>query len=114
MGTKKALKEILANLNKGVFNPDRGQPQLAACTTGLKSGGYLGPFVHANDWYSPVHLRPAQILEYVNTDTFEKDAIRVAHWITPSTPFKWLMSRSTAADKCLKNTTLMLPSEIII
>merc|ERR1712196_715622 len=111
---KEELKKILADLNKGNFDPDRGQPQFAACTAGLKSGGYLGPFAYAKDWYTPVHLTPAQMLEnaaltkvlkYVNNDTVEQRAISVAHWITPSTPFRWLITHGTASDKCLQNAS---------
>lgn len=120
---KEALKKILADLNKDNFDPDRGQPQLAACEAGLKSGGFLGPFAYSQDWYTPVHLTPAQMLKnaalnkvltYVNNETFEKQAIATAHWITPSTPFKWIIVHGTASDKCLKNESSTVSPEIIV
>lgn len=118
---KETLKETLADLNKGLFEPERGQPQLAACTTGLKSGGYLGPFAFADDWYSPVHLSIAKkvknallkkVLESVNQPEYEKKAVRTGRLIVP--PIRSVFQKGPAADKCLSNSSSQALSEDIV
>lgn len=48
------MQRALAELNKGIFEPHRGQMQLAACLNAIEIGGYYGPFHATEGWYSPV------------------------------------------------------------
>jgi len=107
---KEELKGILKQLNKDVFQPDRGQPQLAACTTSLKTGGYLGPFVDADSWYSPVHLSIKDMaknalldkaLEKINQPEFENRVASVAQLIIPAV--RGVLINGPGGDKCLAN-----------
>lgn len=117
------LKSTLATLNVGLFEPDRGHPQLSACTTGLKSGGYLGPFIDVDGWYNPVHLSPRErlenmvlekVFEKVNQEEFEAAAVRAARLLAP--PLLALLRKhpSSLEDKCLANTSSSVVSQIII
>jgi arylsulfatase B len=47
---RKELLDRLAELNKSIFNPDRGEPQKQACrVASLKWKGFYGPFLQLND-----------------------------------------------------------------
>lgn len=48
------LQDELRHLNAGIFRPERGNGTTAACLQGLRNGGFLGPFVDAEGWYSEV------------------------------------------------------------
>jgi len=105
---KDELKLTLVNLNKDLFEPDRGYQQLAACTTAMKTGGYYGPFVDASNWYTPVHLGVREraknavlrkVLETVNNPKFEKGIATLADLVVP--PFRSLLMNGAGSDKCL-------------
>jgi len=57
------LQEELARLNKSVFNPKRGAPDLNACYKAMDIGGFYGPFVGADGFYTPQELSPEQQAE---------------------------------------------------
>jgi len=51
------LQVTLNELNKDLFRPDRGTSSAEGCKIADRMGGYLGPFVHATDFYRPMpHL----------------------------------------------------------
>lgn len=39
------MRALLAQLNKGYFNPDRGQPDVRACDRAMQNGNFWGPFL---------------------------------------------------------------------
>lgn len=49
-----AMQGALMELNKGLFEPERGDMQLAACLNAIDIGGFYGPFHATEGWYSPV------------------------------------------------------------
>mmetsp|Transcript_61810 Transcript_61810/g.171314 ORF Transcript_61810/g.171314 Transcript_61810/m.171314 type:complete len:688 (-) Transcript_61810:103-2166(-) len=55
------MQATLAELNKALFAPDRGEGQLKACITAINNGGYYGPFEHAEDWWSKPPERSPEI-----------------------------------------------------
>lgn len=58
------MKASLTELNKNLFVPERGDASTAACKTALSNGGFMGPFVDVDEWYSPVpHRSPVQLLD---------------------------------------------------
>jgi len=48
------LQSELKSLNSNVFQPGRGKPSLSACNKAIDIGGFYGPFVDVDDWYTPV------------------------------------------------------------
>lgn len=109
----RSLQATLAALNAQVFDPDRGEPQLDACTVGLGEGGFLGPFVHHQGWYSPVSLTKEEllkaaleiaVLKELNTGKTENNTVRDAKFIVPAIR-GGLVKFGPSGDKCLVNTT---------
>lgn len=49
---RKELRQALAELNRGIFSPDRGPDSVATCAAALHNGGFYGPFVEfeASAW----------------------------------------------------------------
>mmetsp|Transcript_15023 Transcript_15023/g.33125 ORF Transcript_15023/g.33125 Transcript_15023/m.33125 type:complete len:658 (+) Transcript_15023:78-2051(+) len=47
------MQETLKEMNKDLFNPDRGLDRVAACDVAIEQDRTFGPFVHAEDFYSP-------------------------------------------------------------
>jgi arylsulfatase A-like enzyme len=41
-----SMQQLLASLNATYFNPNRGNPDPAACQQAVKYGGFYGPFAH--------------------------------------------------------------------
>lgn len=49
------LVEKLAEMNRTIYDPDRGNMSIDACEVAIRNGGFLGPFVDVpDDWYTPV------------------------------------------------------------
>jgi len=48
----KAMREQLGQLNEGNFEPHRGDMSADACAAGTRNGGYYGPFVGIEDYYT--------------------------------------------------------------
>jgi len=46
------LKKLLEEANKSNFNPNRGKSSEEGCNTALKNGGYLGPFIEIENYYT--------------------------------------------------------------
>ena len=57
------LRTQLTRLNKGLFNPGRGETNVTACDVGVEEGGFYGPFVGIDGFYvgrAPYKPGPAQ------------------------------------------------------
>merc|ERR1712159_889088 len=51
----------MGSANVHLFEPDRGNMSAAACIAGVDNGGYYGPFVDIEGYYTnPPHVSPAQ------------------------------------------------------
>jgi len=48
----KQMQEKLQALNRGNFEPYRGDMNVGACLVGVKNGGYYGPFLGADNYYT--------------------------------------------------------------
>jgi len=48
------LQMTLQELNKDLFQPDRGNSSAEGCKIADRMGGYLGPFVNATGFYRPM------------------------------------------------------------
>ena len=46
------LRDTLAELNEGLFTPERGLDAPGACRSGVDRGGYFGPFIDADDYFT--------------------------------------------------------------
>jgi len=46
------LSALLTEANKGMFLPDRGDEVVEACANSVNIGGYYGPFVGVEDYYT--------------------------------------------------------------
>merc|ERR1712151_626424 len=47
------MGDLLQEMNKDNFNPDRGSQVFQACEIENRIGGFYGPFIDAQDFYSP-------------------------------------------------------------
>jgi len=74
------LRSDLADFNKNLFDPDRGHPTMTACRVAMKVGGFYGPFIDTESFYSPVQLTPKQI---ENNKIAEKDLEYVEKVLLP-------------------------------
>jgi len=54
------LQSLLDELNGHIFEPGRGTEVVQACEVQGSIGGFFGPFVNATDFYTPVHMTPAE------------------------------------------------------
>eukprot|EP00929_Paragymnodinium_shiwhaense_P063511 TRINITY_DN3171_c0_g1_i1.p1 TRINITY_DN3171_c0_g1~~TRINITY_DN3171_c0_g1_i1.p1 ORF type:complete len:758 (+),score=208.06 TRINITY_DN3171_c0_g1_i1:112-2274(+) len=57
----KEMHGILAKENAGIFQPYRGEMTVAACDMFIEQGGYLGPFMHAEDFYKGAKPDPPAV-----------------------------------------------------
>jgi len=106
------LKQALAGFNKGIFSPDRGNVTMDACWSAMKTGGYYGPYVDTDSFYTPVTLTPKQ---KENNKVAKKDLKYVEKVLLPNRTLQveWFTSRvgignlsdllqGDAFDKCLQ------------
>lgn len=119
----KELKADLAEFNKGLFDPDRGKPTMDACAGAMKIGGYYGPYVDTENFYTPVHLTPKQV---ANNAIAKKDLDYVEKVLLPNRTkqIEWfsktfgnltaLFSHGDAFDKCIKPGSMPGVTEINI
>ena len=49
-----SMRRLLARLNEDVFEPARGEESFAACEMAMAKGGFYGPWIDADEWYTPV------------------------------------------------------------
>ena len=97
-GTLARLQAQLETLNRGLFLPGRGEMSTQACLTGLSKGGYYGPFVDAEGYYTgPFPKRDAEQIAadeaykeamlFANTpperERIVRDAVALFPWIGP-------------------------------
>jgi hypothetical protein len=50
--TRQELLAFLVHLNESVFFPERGDGKFEACERAMQNGGFYGPFVDADDFYT--------------------------------------------------------------
>uniref|UniRef100_A0A7S4SZ52 Sulfatase N-terminal domain-containing protein n=1 Tax=Alexandrium monilatum TaxID=311494 RepID=A0A7S4SZ52_9DINO len=104
------LRSDLAEFNQGLFDPDRGVPTMDACWIAMRVGGFYGPYVDAEKFYSPVQLSPRQI---ENNRIAKEDLTYVEKVLLPNRTkqIEWLegkvgdltqLLRGDVFDKCLK------------
>jgi len=100
------LQSELKRLNKGLFSPGRGTPTLAACEMGIENGGFYGPFVDVEGWYTPQAKTPGEaqkdkmlrkLLATANSDIVQQGVAQAAQKLTPEIRDWWMHS----LDKCL-------------
>lgn len=113
-GTLAKLQAELQNLNRKLFSPDRGEPQLSSCLSFVDKGGFYGPFASIEGYYSPVPAPSAskrqkdaklkQELELVNKDFVERWIVGRARQLVPKLRKVWMQS----LDTCLQNGTSLL------
>jgi len=103
------MNVMLQDLNRGVFAPGRGSPSLAACSTSIQNGGFYGPFVDVEGWYSPVpaktrmeranDLKLKVELDLVNAEIIQRGLQAAGKRLFPYAA-KDIIAKTL--DKCLK------------
>lgn len=69
------LKELQADLAQvEIFNPDRGVTSAIACQAGVANGGYYGPFVHIEGYYT--NVKPPSIAKQILNAAYMKEVDR--------------------------------------
>mmetsp|Transcript_23658 Transcript_23658/g.55156 ORF Transcript_23658/g.55156 Transcript_23658/m.55156 type:complete len:703 (-) Transcript_23658:83-2191(-) len=102
------LQTALAEFNLKIFSPDRGEPVMQSCWAAMAAGGFYGPFIDTEDFYTPVELTPKQI---ENNKIAKKDLDFVEQVLLPdrSKQIEWfagqvgdltLLLNGNAFDKC--------------
>jgi len=103
------LQADLRNFNSGIFDPNRGSPVMEACWAAMKVGGFYGPFVDVDGFYSPVHLTPKQIednriakqdLEYVE-HVLLPNRTKQIQWFDKTVGDMTSLFKGETFDKCL-------------
>jgi arylsulfatase I/J len=113
---KASLLAQLGELNKRLFLPERGDASAAACKGAVDHGGVLGPFVDAEEWYSPMPKpslmeRLKRSAEKRLFDTVSQDAVRTAvHKFGPDGyPFvRGFLAKAMDLDQCLPDSELLV------
>merc|ERR1711862_218181 len=101
------MQEELAHLNDGLFRPDRGEATVDACKTANHNGGFFGPFVDIDDWYTPVaepspgHVLKDVVFEVVGSPVVKTVVEDIAQAIVP--PMRTRLFGSV--DACRSPTT---------
>lgn len=103
------MQDLLRKENAGHFAPARGVPQLSACENSIDVGGFYGPFLNIEGWYSPLppktatqKLKDAALkaeLRLLNKDIVEQGVLKIAERFAPQ--FTQNLVRSM--DQCLPN-----------
>jgi len=104
------LRQDLEEFNKGLFDPDRGSPTMEACWTAMKVGGFYGPYVDVENFYSPVRLTPKQVednkiakkdLEFVEKVLLPNRTKQI-EWFNDQVGDLTKLFKGETFDKCLK------------
>mmetsp|Transcript_94667 Transcript_94667/g.203224 ORF Transcript_94667/g.203224 Transcript_94667/m.203224 type:complete len:711 (+) Transcript_94667:54-2186(+) len=114
--TMKELLKLRRRLDSvKVFEPDRGSQVFEACKVEASIGGFFGPFVEADRFYSPVNMTRMEKLEM---DKFVKKlaALNKGLQSRPGQIFDWFVSKypvrrsakKYGADKCLCTVPLLV------
>jgi len=110
------LQQELQSLNRGVFRPVRGEPTVTACEASIDNGGYYGPFVASEGWYSPVPGRSpgeaqkdAMLREAIHAaanEVVQGGVVKIVQKLAPVIRKPWMSS----LDKCFAPP----PEEVIV
>jgi len=120
--TLKELRQALADFNKGIFDPDRGAPVMDSCWNSMKFGGYYGPFVSVDNFYTKVNLTPQQIennkiakrdLDYVEKVLLPNRTKQI-EWFTSQVGDLTVLLKGEAFDKCFKPPPAPRATEIAV
>ena len=65
-----SLQEELQVLNSEASKADQGAPTIRACLQGMWNGGFIGPFVDVEGFYTSVHVPDSQELEHFKQEPF--------------------------------------------
>jgi len=104
------LQRKLSQMNELLFLPQRGKSQLKACLRAVDNGGYYGPFVDVDNWYTPVppapskrasHARQKAILYLIDNKVLEYGGVALAKGVIHN--FRPLVN--SVMDKCIANQT---------
>lgn len=108
------LRKELALQNMGNFNPYRGTPMQEACLSNIDIGGFYGPFLHAEGWYSPVphrslpqRLKDAMLkeeLRALNSRLVVEGVPKLVAELMPLIRIPW----GKTMDKCLKEDDVIV------
>lgn len=104
---KATLMQMLSTLNEGLFEPHRGEMQVDACRVGLKNGGYYGPFVDSEEYYTGPFPRKSfkerlsdevyrGEMEFVNTPSVQRSILSAAEFLLP----KFTNALQRSLDEC--------------
>ena len=104
------LKTLLEEANKSLFLPIRGKSSAEACKNSMKNGGFLGPFIDSEDYYtgpfrefSPLQKRLEEpfetLLNIVDSRIGEKTVEAVTKAIYPKVIRPPLVS---SFDQCIE------------
>lgn len=73
MDMMEEMKKDLEALNVGNYAPERGEISMEMCTVGLGQGGFYGPFVDIEGFYSPLNPQPEVDPEILDVYKFVDD-----------------------------------------
>ena len=104
---KQSMLTTLQKLNKGLFQPYRGEMQVDACRIGLENGGYYGPFISTSEYYTgpfPARSFKERVsdaiyrseMEVVNTPVVQKTILESAQLLLP----KFTNALQRSLDHC--------------
>jgi len=108
-----ALQHALSELNKSLFRPYRGVMSKAVCDSGFKNGGYYGPFVDSEDYFTGPFPRRTLVqklkdvafkkaVDTINRPLVEQEVVHLAEKLIPN---KIGPSLQSAFDQCLFNAS---------
>ena len=83
------MMRLLQNLNKDLFKPNRGELSYTACEWSAKNGGYVGPFIDADAYYTnPVPIprmnETLAVLKIANKPLIQKLVVGIAQHTLPT------------------------------
>ena len=105
------MQNLLKEKNKKLFMPDRGNMSFNACrNSALVNGGFIGPFVDSDDFYTNPHPIPGanetlMLLKLVNLPFLQRLVINWAKKRLPSTREDF---RKAFGGECTSNETAAL------
>jgi arylsulfatase I/J len=116
------MREELIRLNSQLFSPGRGNPKLNACNNAIDIGGFYGPFVDVDGWYTPVP--PAGFMQRLKNQALKEllkatDTASVERGVEAAAQAALKILRHTQAqrrlDKCTNSSeTGEMPSAVVI
>eukprot|EP00854_Cymbomonas_tetramitiformis_P016233 gene16233-19265_t len=111
-----ALQTLLSQLNRSNFNPGRGSMSRQSCMKALEVGGYYGPFLDTEGWYTGPfpsinrvqQLKDALLFALFNVKWVQDALVNItAEFLLPLVQVRY----ENRLDHCLANSTTTLGAE---